>query len=108
MMRLAGILLAASLVRGAVIAQVPNYAVHPDFAVEHFTVEDGLPVNAVSDVLQTRDGYLWLATFDGLVRFDGHRFVVFTSTDTPGLESNRGRRRVACARRGRRGEPLAG
>src|SRR5947208_5626417 len=40
--------------------------------------DDGLPQNAVNAILQTRDGYLWLATFDGLVRFDGLEFTVFS------------------------------
>jgi signal transduction histidine kinase/ligand-binding sensor domain-containing protein len=45
--------------------------------LDSWAVEDGLPQNSVNDILQTRDGYLWLATFGGLVRFDGVRFVVF-------------------------------
>jgi ligand-binding sensor domain-containing protein/signal transduction histidine kinase len=39
--------------------------------------EDGLPHNAVQAIVQTRDGYLWLGTPAGLVRFDGVRFRVF-------------------------------
>ena len=40
-------------------------------------------------VLQSRDGYIWVATFDGLARFDGVRFTVFNSATSPGLPSNR-------------------
>ena len=39
--------------------------------------EQGLPQSSVFAVLQTRDGYLWLGTEEGLVRFDGVRFEVF-------------------------------
>ena len=55
---------------------------------ESWTTENGLPQNSVNDILQTRDGYLWLATFGGLVRFDGMRFVIFDRS-TPGIESQR-------------------
>jgi len=56
---------------------------------EQWTVEDGLPVNAINEVIQSHDGYLWLATFDGLVRFDGVRFTVFNTGNSEGLPSNR-------------------
>jgi signal transduction histidine kinase/CheY-like chemotaxis protein/AraC-like DNA-binding protein len=55
---------------------------------EHWTVADGLPVNSINDLLQSRDGYLWLATFDGLARFDGLRFRVFDSGNSE-LPTNR-------------------
>jgi len=45
----------------------------------------GLPQNSVQTVLQTRDGYIWLGTEEGLVRFDGERFKVFDNNNTPGL-----------------------
>ena len=61
-------------------------AAQGDFDV--WTVEDGLPQGSVNDIQQTRDGYLWLATFGGLVRFDGVRFVVFDRA-TPGVRSLR-------------------
>ena len=48
-----------------------------------------MPQNIVRDVCQTPDGYLWLATLDGLVRFDGARFVVFNRANTPGIAGNR-------------------
>jgi ligand-binding sensor domain-containing protein/signal transduction histidine kinase len=47
------------------------------FVVQRWQVEDGLPHNSVNEILQTRDGYLWLATNDGLARFDGVHFTVF-------------------------------
>jgi len=45
----------------------------------------GLPQNSVNAIVQTRDGYLWLGTRDGLARFDGVRFTVFGLRD--GLQS---------------------
>src|ERR1700719_2992973 len=40
-----------------------------------WTHKDGIPSAFIYAMAQTRDGYLWLATTDGLVRFDGNRFV---------------------------------
>jgi transcriptional regulator with PAS, ATPase and Fis domain/ligand-binding sensor domain-containing protein len=54
-----------------------------------WTTEEGLPQNSVTAVVQTRDGYLWLGTFGGLVRFDGVRFTIFDTGSAPGLKSNR-------------------
>jgi ligand-binding sensor domain-containing protein len=45
--------------------------------------------NAVNAIRQTRDGYLWLATYDGLVRFDGLNFTVFNRGNTNGIGDNR-------------------
>ena len=55
---------------------------------DSWTTENGLPQNSIRDILQTRDGYLWLATEGGLVRFDGARFVVFDKS-VPGFEGQR-------------------
>ncbi|HEY9153661.1 MAG TPA: two-component regulator propeller domain-containing protein [Opitutaceae bacterium] len=51
--------------------------------------DDGLPNNAITSVVQTRDGYMWVGTFDGLARFDGQRFQVFNPTNTPALDDLR-------------------
>ncbi len=48
----------------------------------------GLPQNSVQAVLQTRDGYVWFGTQEGLVRFDGSRFDVFNRRNTPELPGN--------------------
>ena len=54
-----------------------------------WTAESGLPLNTVRDIVQARDGYLWVATMDGLARFDGVRFTVFNKANSPALSSNR-------------------
>ena len=38
---------------------------------KNFSVEDGLLSNNVNVILQTRDGFLWIGTPDGLLGFDG-------------------------------------
>ncbi len=48
-------------------------------------MENGLPQNTVQALAQTRDGFIWLGTEVGLVRFDGNGFVVFDKNSTPAL-----------------------
>jgi ligand-binding sensor domain-containing protein/signal transduction histidine kinase len=59
------------------------------FIVASWDNESGLPDSEVISVIQTRDGYLWLGTLHGLVRFDGSRFAIFNKQNTPGLNSDR-------------------
>ncbi len=67
----------------------PPSTVAESWVHESWTVKDGLPVNSINGVIQDRTGYIWAATFDGLVRFDGLRFTVFNSANSPELPSNR-------------------
>src|SRR5437660_3743030 len=50
--------------------------------------ENGLPQNTVHSIAQAKDGYVWIATEEGLARFDGIRFTVFDKQNTPALKSN--------------------
>src|SRR5262245_33468429 len=59
------------------------------YRIDHWTTDNGLPQNTVRAIAQTRDGYLWLTTFDGLARFDGVRFTVFDKSNTPAITNNR-------------------
>lgn len=59
------------------------------YRLETWTTEQGLPYKIVKSVLQTRDGYVWAATDDGLARFDGVRFTVFNTGNTKNLPTNR-------------------
>ncbi len=49
---------------------------------------NGLPQNSVHAILQTHNGYMWLATEGGLVRFDGLKFRIYDAQNTPALRSN--------------------
>ena len=57
----------------------------PSFVVKSWRTIDGLPQNSVLDIAQTADGYLWLGTRGGLVRFDGVRLSTYGLDD--GLKS---------------------
>jgi DNA-binding NarL/FixJ family response regulator/signal transduction histidine kinase/ligand-binding sensor domain-containing protein len=59
------------------------------YSLRVWQTEDGLPENLVTSAAQTKDGYLWFGTFSGLVRFDGERFRVFNSTNTPEMPDRR-------------------
>ena len=50
--------------------------------------DQGLPQNAVYCLTQDRDGFLWFGTENGLVRFDGVRFEVFTEVSDPAVPQN--------------------
>jgi len=59
------------------------------FLIDTWQGEQGLPQNTVTGIAQTPDGYLWVSTLDGLVRFDGAHFQMFKAGDTPALGSGR-------------------
>lgn len=53
-----------------------------------WTSNEGLPQNSAASIIQTRDGYIWFGTQEGLARFDGHEFTVFDRANTPALPSS--------------------
>ena len=57
--------------------------------IDSWSTDNGLPHNSVRALVQTRDGYLWLGTADGLVRFDGVQFTTFNRENSPGMTGNR-------------------
>jgi ligand-binding sensor domain-containing protein/signal transduction histidine kinase len=72
---------------------LPVWGLDPSRAVTQYvrrswTTEQGLPQDSIQTIAQTGDGYLWLGTQEGLVRFDGAHFKVFDSTNTPALKGN--------------------
>lgn len=60
-----------------------------DYVVDFWRTEQGLPHNMVSAILQTRDGYLWVGTADGLARFDGLNFTHIGDETAAGLKGAR-------------------
>jgi len=65
--------------------------VQPEFddVVRRFASEDGLPQNSITSMVQAPDGFLWLGTFGGLVRFDGLSFRLYRSLAEDGPPSDR-------------------
>jgi signal transduction histidine kinase/ligand-binding sensor domain-containing protein len=68
----------------------PGETTHlPGYFTRVWSTDDGLPNDAVTAVVQTPDGYLWLATYDGLVRFDGVTFTRYDSSTVSEMHSTR-------------------
>jgi signal transduction histidine kinase/ligand-binding sensor domain-containing protein/DNA-binding NarL/FixJ family response regulator len=65
----------------------PNKTI-TQYSVQVWDMEAGLPGNDIFAIRQTQEGYLWLGTQDGLVRFDGIDFEVFNRENTPQLKDN--------------------
>jgi len=84
---LLGLLLAVAAAPQPAVALDPNRAI-TQYVHDIWQTERGLPQNTILAMLQTRDGYLWLGTQDGLARFDGARFAVFDTRNTPELGNN--------------------
>ena len=56
-----------------------------DYFRESWTTRDGLPHNTINDIIQSQDGYLWFATWEGAARFDGRHFTVFGRNEIAGI-----------------------
>ncbi|MDO5611222.1 MAG: diguanylate cyclase [Pseudomonadota bacterium] len=55
---------------------------------EVWTTREGLPHNQVNAIAQTGEGYLWLGTWEGLVRYNGIEFEIYERRNTPQLKDN--------------------
>jgi signal transduction histidine kinase/ligand-binding sensor domain-containing protein len=62
---------------------------HSSESHSSWTTVDGLPQNSVSGISQDAAGYLWIATYGGLARFDGSHFEVLDLVSRPDLPANR-------------------
>ncbi|MFK7953271.1 MAG: two-component regulator propeller domain-containing protein [Ekhidna sp.] len=58
------------------------------YILKKWNTEDGLTSESTNDLLQSEDGYIWIATYTGLHRFDGKDFTVFTSQNSQLPSSN--------------------
>jgi signal transduction histidine kinase/ligand-binding sensor domain-containing protein len=74
---------------GAIALSLLGFDAEAQYRVGAWTADNGLPIGSVNRVLQTRDGYLWLATYAGLVRYDGASFQVFNVLNSKGLRTSR-------------------
>ncbi|HPW91450.1 MAG TPA: two-component regulator propeller domain-containing protein [Verrucomicrobiota bacterium] len=69
----------------SVAGQLPG---SPEYLIDVWDTDSGLPHSTVTSIAQTPDGYLWVGTqLGGLARFDGVRFVTFHPGNTAALQS---------------------
>ena len=59
-----------------------------DYVIDAWTTRNGLPHNSLRDIAQTPEGYLWFATWEGAVRYNGIEFTVIDRGTRPGLLDN--------------------
>lgn len=78
-----------ALITGVLYSQVAGQEVAPGYAVERWTIQNGLPVNHIYEIIKTLDGYMWLGNPEGLTRFDGLSFKTFNSSNTEVLLRSR-------------------
>lgn len=67
------------LVMLTALSATPPISAEPlrDYFAEAWTTQDGLPHNSVNSIVQSPDGYLWFATWEGVVRYNGRQFKHF-------------------------------
>ncbi len=59
------------------------------FVAQHWSVKEGLPGTSIQAIVRSPDGFVWLATSEGLVRFDGARFSRYGTEQIAGLAGSR-------------------
>jgi ligand-binding sensor domain-containing protein len=82
-MEMTALLLMTALAQAEILPAASRQPHDREFALRVFRTQDGLPENRVQAVSETPDGYLWIGTAAGLVRFDGAKFVVYSRANTP-------------------------
>ncbi|MGB0524556.1 MAG: ligand-binding sensor domain-containing protein, partial [Flammeovirgaceae bacterium] len=65
----------------------PEKKIH-QYLIDNWTTDNGLPYNNLSHVFQAKNGYIWISTFEGLIRFDGKTFEIFTQKDFDVFKTN--------------------
>ena len=54
-----------------------HLSAHEHYVIQHYSIKDGMSQNTVMAIMQDKQGFIWLGTWDGLNRFDGYEFTTF-------------------------------
>ena len=68
----------------SLLLSLAGHAEQSPLAFRHYSIDQGLPSNCVRDITQDSKGFIWFATDDGLVRFDGRQFRTFMPHEAAG------------------------
>ena len=82
-----------TVITEGVFAQNSTYNFNSDkkisqYVIDYWTKNTGLPTNSLIDICQTDDGYIWISSYNGLIRFNGIDFQVFDKNNTPAIKEN--------------------
>ncbi|GAB3740220.1 ligand-binding sensor domain-containing diguanylate cyclase [Silanimonas algicola] len=83
--RIAACALALVLLAVALPVAASGQRALKDLNRNQWTTREGLPHNSINAIGQTAEGYLWFATWEGVVRYNGHEFAVFDRREIPVL-----------------------
>ena len=61
-------------------------AQHMQASLSHYSTENGLPSNAISSITSDDYGYVWISTWNGMVRFDGYNFYTYKTGIASGIK----------------------
>ena len=59
------------------LISIVQWAQSEVYSFRHYKVEDGLSFNATRNIIQDRNGFIWIGTEDCLNRFDGYNFKIY-------------------------------
>lgn len=78
-----------SLAQPQILKQLRNHLPEESYVIKSWNSNNGLPQNSINKIAQDKNGIIWLATYGGLVRFDGANFKTFSVKNYPDLSSDR-------------------
>ena len=74
-------------IQGSIYSQTSVSSLN-EYSIQVWTTDEGLPSNNLRTVIQDSRGYIWVSSFNGLMRFDGNTFDIYDSDVIPELKSN--------------------
>ncbi|MFR9611863.1 MAG: two-component regulator propeller domain-containing protein [Rikenellaceae bacterium] len=74
--------IAFAIIITSIVPSLATPSTSPEL-IQQLTVEDGLAINGVNTLCRDRKGYLWIGTYDGLNRYNGHKITTYNRQSHP-------------------------